>query len=121
MLLVIAYNLKDLQKAITRSEIVTNSVTILGDDGQPQFVIDKFGICKVHGTDRTKIIDNIAGHIEVLADTVIVDNVRAKDVKTVTVEADLVDSGSYVLTNKLGNKIKIEDHLYTPKPVGDAR
>ncbi len=113
-MLVAAYNWKDFYKSITRQDITTTSVTILGDDGKPQFVLDKYGICKVSGTTRVKILDNVAGTIELN-----VDRVAAKGITAKAIDGDVTSSNSFVYVDKRGNRIIVEDHLNTRK-IGDA-
>lgn len=114
VMLVGAYHWKDFYKSITKSDVVTTSVTILGDDGKAQFVIDKYGISKVDGPVRVKVLDNVAGNVELN-----VDRLTAKGVKTTSIDSDVSSSNSFIYVDKRGNKIVVENHLNTRK-VGDA-
>ena len=114
VMLIVAYNWKDYYKSLTKSDVVTTSITILGDDGKAQFVIDKYGISKVDGTVRTKVLDNVAGNVELN-----VDRLTAKGVKASAIDADVTSSNSFIYVDKRGNRIVVENHLNTRK-VGDA-
>lgn len=106
-MLVVSYNWKDWQNYVTKGDIVTHSVTILGDDGKPQWALTKYGLYKVDGDKITKVIDNVASSVEVNASTVSANKVQAKNFE-------------YIDAN--GKVTKIQEHLYVPsKPVGDFR
>ena len=115
VMLVVAYNWKDFQKAITRSDIETHSITILGEDGKPLFVLNSLGLTKTDGKHTSRIIANYPTLVELKAELVDADKVTAKKV-----DGEEVKAKDFVYVDKDGRVTKIQEHL-TTKKTGDQQ